>query len=117
MHNKRIGRDDILKIEVSLLNSRVAPVLPSDANTFLSGLVLPRLRHGGLTAARGSALLAALPRVVVLQALAAALAIIPLVRMIAASATVIGITTATAATLATALAALLTGKDRRCMPL
>lgn len=45
MHNKRIGRDDVLKIEVSF-GPTLTYVLWLETHLFVSGLALLHLRHG-----------------------------------------------------------------------
>lgn len=108
MHNKRIGRDDILKIEVSSAQIFPSTRLPL-ANDHTSGLAPLRLLRGASTAAIGTVARAA--RLLAVARLARVDAVTTrLARMIVATGTVVtGTTTATAVTPVTALAAL-TGK-------
>lgn len=106
MHNKRIGRDDLLKIEVRLyIILRLRPMLTDHSDA--SGLALLRLRLGALTL-----VVTAIAALLVLPAVGlpvlAVPAITPLARMTAV--TVTATTTATAVTLVTALAPLIVGR-------
>lgn len=108
MHNKRIGRDDVLKIEVCCRPHFSPRQVVYGRLTRCSGLALPPLLRGGSTAEVSVNVgRVALPRAVGHPALAAAT--IPQGRTIVATVTGTGITTATAATPATGHAAL-TGK-------
>lgn len=123
MHNKRIGRDDILKIEVCLIHS-LNKQASSITNPFRSGLVLLPVRHGDLSLAVTETVVdLVLLVVVVLPLLAAAparvarvvvravnLANYLLVRMSDVTATVIMIAMAVVIVTATALAAPILGK-------
>jgi hypothetical protein len=123
MHNKRIGRDDILKIEVSRRRgSQLLTVSSTGRLTKRSGLAHLLVPVGDLIAAS----VIDLPdvrRVVVLLALVAAPATTLLARMIAVTGTATAIVTltvtavTTAATPATVLAAPLIGRwlDRPCL--
>lgn len=111
MHNKRLGRDDILKIEVHVPSPGLHVKL---SNVYLSGLVHPPRLLGvltpgvigiGVTGLVGLALLV----VAVLPHLVVVLATTLLERMIAVTGTGIGITTVIVVTPATALAALTLG--------
>lgn len=105
MHNKRIGRDDLLKIEVFRLENLV---LITEADAFFSGLVPLRRRHGALTQALAA--IAVVPvdviahPVVVASRPAVAEATIRRARMIAASVimTVATVTALEARTIVTA---------------
>lgn len=110
MHNKRIGRDDILKIEVSHSQGAtcVAKIL-----TQSSGLVLPHLLHGALNVVVGrtvTAVVVAAPLAAGPLARAVAPATTLLARMIAGTVTVT--MTVSVVTLATVLAAPILGKRR-----
>lgn len=106
MHNKRIGRDDILKIEVSSRQQTQAHDR-SLANYNSSGLALPHLLLGASTVATVSVVLAAVTALPVAALLApgAAPEITLPGRMIVVTATATVIMSVTAAILVTALAA------------
>lgn len=115
MHNLRIGRDDVLKIEVSLRSTSYEPFLHAD-NTPSSGLALPHRHHGVLTLVvigtdAAIAGRARRPVEAVLLLPVAAHAIIPLERTIVVTGTGIGTTTETGVTPAIVLAARILGTD------
>lgn len=118
MHNKRIGRDDLLKIEVRRRVALLIPTFRSLTLALYSGLVLPPRHRGDSTLVATASVVAS---VVVTAASAALLALLvaglpahavpattPLAKMTAVTAT--ATTTGTAATLATAPVPLIAGK-------